>query len=233
MVDQLELSLEARARLLTVDEIYSLADAAWLKILKEDRRVERKSSGIHARDLAQWFSMWANTAPHGGIVAIGVSDKGEIEGILSASVKHINEIERAGDNCCPDAKYEYKRKEVTNKDGQPDQILLIRVHYNGKKVVRTTDGSAFRIFGIDQFHLVRNAIGSPSSLCISDCVWLAVPQSTEWQRIGHQINAAMVFADGGIRKLGSLIPPALIPAKLKMKRCCRRTHALIVHFVTK
>jgi len=26
------------------------------------------------------------------------------------------------------------------------------------------------------------------------CVWLAVPQATEWQHIRNQINAAMVFA---------------------------------------
>lgn len=44
---------------------------------------------------------------------------------------------------CPDCKYEYKRADVTNKDGKSDQLLLIRVHYNDKKVVRTTDGQAF------------------------------------------------------------------------------------------
>jgi hypothetical protein len=30
--------------------------------------------------------------------------------------------------------------------------------------------------------------------CVAGCVWFAVPQSTEWQRIGNQINAAMIFA---------------------------------------
>jgi len=25
--------------------------------------------------------------------------------------------------------------------------------------------------------------------CIADCVWFAVPQATEWQRIGNQIDA--------------------------------------------
>ena len=38
-------------------------------------------------------------------------------------------------------------------------------------------------------------------LRISDCIRLAVPQSTEWQHIGNQIDAAMIFtgADFGIR----------------------------------
>jgi len=32
-------------------------------------------------------------------------------------------------------------------------------------------------------------------LCVADCViWRVVPQPTEWQHIGNQIDAAMVFA---------------------------------------
>jgi len=30
--------------------------------------------------------------------------------------------------------------------------------------------------------------------CIADCVWLAIPQPTEWQRVGNQISAAVIFA---------------------------------------
>jgi len=30
--------------------------------------------------------------------------------------------------------------------------------------------------------------------CIADCVWLGVPQATEWQRIGNWSNAAMILA---------------------------------------
>jgi len=28
--------------------------------------------------------------------------------------------------------------------------------------------------------------------CIRDCVWLAVSQATEWQRVGDQINAVLI-----------------------------------------
>jgi hypothetical protein len=30
--------------------------------------------------------------------------------------------------------------------------------------------------------------------CVAGCIWLAVPQPTEWQRAGNQINAATIFA---------------------------------------
>jgi hypothetical protein len=29
---------------------------------------------------------------------------------------------------------------------------------------------------------------------VADCVWFAVPQATEWQRIGDQIEAALLRA---------------------------------------
>ncbi|TMP93668.1 MAG: hypothetical protein E6L08_05095 [Verrucomicrobia bacterium] len=29
--------------------------------------------------------------------------------------------------------------------------------------------------------------------CISDCVWLTVPEPTQWERIGDEIKAVMIF----------------------------------------
>jgi hypothetical protein len=37
--------------------------------------------------------------------------------------------------------------------------------------------------------------------CIADCGWFAVPQATEWQRIGDEIDAALVAARGAFRKV--------------------------------
>lgn len=143
MAEQLELSLEARVRLFTPDEIYALEDADLLKLIREDRRVERKIATIQAKGLAQYFSMWANTPPSGGVIAIGISNGGDLSGTLVVGVSHLNDLERAGDTCCPDARYETRRANISNSDGQPDQLLLIRVHYNEKKVVRTTEKQAF------------------------------------------------------------------------------------------
>jgi hypothetical protein len=40
----------------------------------------------------------------------------------------------------------------------------------------------------------------PASDCIADCVRLAVPQPAEWEHIGYQIDVAMIFARGELRK---------------------------------
>jgi ATP-dependent DNA helicase RecG len=122
---------------------YDLADGVLLRLIDEDRRIERKPAGIHQKPLAQYFSMWANTPTDGGVIAIGVEDDGKISGITKVGVAHLNDLERAGDICCPDAKHKTKRVAVTNNKGQPDQILLIRVFYHDKKVVFATDGTAY------------------------------------------------------------------------------------------
>jgi hypothetical protein len=42
--------------------------------------------------------------------------------------------------------------------------------------------------------------------CIGDCVWLAVPQATESQHIGNQIEAAMIFAGANRPRLCKHMP---------------------------
>ena len=57
-------------QLLTPDEIYDRAEQL-IPLLQEDRRIERKPGGIHKEPLGEYFSMWANTSPDGGLIALG------------------------------------------------------------------------------------------------------------------------------------------------------------------
>jgi hypothetical protein len=52
----------------------------------------------------------------------------------------------------------------------------------------------------------NHSIMSPAEkLCVADCVadrvWLAIPQPTEWERIGDQIDAAMITAGDFVNML--------------------------------
>jgi len=42
--------------------------------------------------------------------------------------------------------------------------------------------------------------------CIGDCIRLAVPQATEWQRIGNQINAAFIGSRSHFVNVDFLLP---------------------------
>src|SRR5687767_13324400 len=131
--------------LLTVGEIYERASVDLLRALrKEDRRFECKPSGIHALTLAEYFSMWANTQPDGGILVIGLEDDFSVSGCRKRSSDEINRLESTRIQYCPDSRCESKRIAAINDfDGQPDYLLLFRVFYRQDKVVRTTGGDAF------------------------------------------------------------------------------------------
>jgi hypothetical protein len=49
-------------------------------------------------------------------------------------------------------------------------------------------------FIVNANHSASLAVEFRISDCVADCVWLAVPQPTEWQRIGDEIKAAFIFA---------------------------------------
>lgn len=128
---------------MTVDDIFMSLSTMPLAELHEDRRIERKVAGVAPRSLADYFSIFANTAPDGGIILIGVENDGSVAGCGLVNQGHLNDLERAGDNYCPDAGYQCQTVPVVNKNGDPDTILAIRVHYRHDKVVETSQGEAF------------------------------------------------------------------------------------------
>ena len=56
------------------DDIYANATAETLMRLREDKRLERKPQGAQVALLAEYYSMWANTAPNGGLIVVGQED---------------------------------------------------------------------------------------------------------------------------------------------------------------
>lgn len=140
---QLFLPFDAPEQLLSPDELFQGEDSTLLLRTPEDRRVEWKSPSYQPRALGDYFSMWANTAPDGGLVVLGIENDGAVTGCKKLNQMRINELERAGDTFCPEARYDTKRLEVQNAQGDADFLLLFRVFYRRDKVVKTTKGTAF------------------------------------------------------------------------------------------
>lgn len=156
---QLDFSFEAKInQLLTPDEIYESADVELLNDLVEDKRIERKPIATRAEILAEYFSMWANTSPYGGLLAIGYRDDNSLEGCISSGQIRINEMEKLGQTHCPEAKFESKRIAITNLNGLSDFLILIRIHYNESRVVKTHNSKAFIRKGDSKYELKSNEI---------------------------------------------------------------------------
>lgn len=129
--------------LLSPDEIYERADERLLFRLKEDRRIERKPANTHPPVLGEYFSMWSNTSPDGGLIALGMENDGTMSGCGQLSPGQINDREKAALTHCPDCRYKSKRVAVTNPNGDQDFVILYRVEYRRDKVVRDVSGEAY------------------------------------------------------------------------------------------
>lgn len=156
---QLSLFDQTPQPLLSADEMFDVMDEARLRNWAESNRLEYKSSAFGAKGLGNYFSMWANTQPDGGIVVIGVADDKKLEGIAKLEQLKINEILRAGHVYCPDAEIKHKEiKIIRDADSQLDIVLAFRVKYHPTKVVRTSSGDVFRRIGGSKVQLTDEQI---------------------------------------------------------------------------
>lgn len=155
---QLFLPFDAPEQLLNPDELFQREDTELLLRSEEDLRIEWKSARYQARALGDYFSMWANTSPDGGLLVVGLEADGEVSGCKKLPQSKINDFERAGDIYCPDARYDTKRVAIQNSEGQPDYLLIFRIYYRRDKVVKTTKGEAFIRRGSSKRQLTEEEI---------------------------------------------------------------------------
>jgi len=157
-MEQLPLTFPKHSALLSPDEIYEAISQDLLASLSEDRRLERKPPGIQGKELSCYFSMWANTVPDGGIVVVGVDDKGGFCGCHDLSDHKLNLLEKAHHTYCPDARVDSKRLDVSMLDETPSYVLVFRIRYREDKVVRTVSGDAYIRHGDEKHKLTEEEI---------------------------------------------------------------------------
>lgn len=155
---QLTLTFPKHSALLSPSEIYEAADQNLLSRLQEDRRLERKPPGIHGKELGEYFSMWANTPPEGGLIIVGMSDKGKFLGCHKLTDQQLNALEKASYIYAPDARVDSKRVSVIAEDGLDSFVIVFRVGYREDKVVLTSSGDAYKRRGDECKKLRREEI---------------------------------------------------------------------------
>ncbi len=97
---------------------------------KEKQKFDRKSAKIESTALATPIIAFANA--DGGLLAIGIEDKGEITGIDDYT-KNVNELLRASlDFCQPSIMVETEEVECVDSKGNSNHILLMRVPQSGE-----------------------------------------------------------------------------------------------------
>lgn len=150
-MQQLSLPLEdaledlSSMALWTPRDLWVKLDQRLIELLKEDRRLEKKScKKIHLDDLAAYFSAFSNS-PDGGLIVYGVEDNGDITGCSNFDHEQINKVEIVHLDKCPQSKPEFKRIRVII-DNKVDYCLAIYLPYIGR-LVETNKGDAWIRYG--------------------------------------------------------------------------------------
>lgn len=196
MTKQLEFIWEKKPlALLNVQELFDEANNDLLRRIGEDNRIERKPAGIHVDQLSEYFSMFANTKPDGGLIVVGIENDGTISGCSGLSQNKLNDLEKTGYTYCPDAKHEIKRHSVTLNDGTSDFVLLFRVFYRQDKVVKTVRGEAFIRRGDSKHRLSQAEIRELQldkgevDLELEPCTSIEYPQEFETNLIDQFVDS--------------------------------------------
>ena len=96
--------------------------------------------------LAQTVSAFANSNPEGGLLIIGVTDRdNKIVGAnrpQGTAATPVNKMLRYADYLVENSS-EYRLVNITDDDGQPNQLLLIYANFSPKRVVELTDRTAY------------------------------------------------------------------------------------------
>lgn len=157
-MEQLSFAFPPPYALLSPLEIYESVSRSLLVELKEDRRIERKPSNYNRKSLGDYFSMWANTPPDGGLIVLGIEDDGRISGCHDMTQNTLNDLEKCHYIFAPDARVASKRVPVRSSDGSDSFVIIFHVGYREDKVVRTASGKAFIRRGDSKFELSEREI---------------------------------------------------------------------------
>jgi len=132
-------------------DLFETPDLSLLLANKIEGQFYERKSKQTAKRIAQIVSSFANENILGGIISIGISDNGDIDGILNRSDLNINEVLRFQHQV--GVLTDHKFINCKNHQGKDDQILLIYVPYVDNRVVETSDGKAFIRIGEETVQL--------------------------------------------------------------------------------
>lgn len=143
----------------SVSKINSKITIQFLKTEKENQYFDRKSARVDAKDVARHISAFANGS--GGILVIGVEDKGEITGFSGIGTDKLDKFKAVSYDflsSTPIVKTEII--DVVNTSLKKDFILVYHIEPSLKRVIRTTADEVYLRVGEQSRRLCHEEITS-------------------------------------------------------------------------
>ena len=131
----------------------------YLKTEKENLYFDRKRAKISLQDLANEIASFANS--NGGLIALGITDDGKIEGFNSYGNDKLNECQKVVTNYLKNPPtYRIELLNTQNEKGEEDNILLFHIEPELNYLIRNNKDEVYCRQGDSSIKLNANQIRS-------------------------------------------------------------------------
>lgn len=144
---------------MSLSKINSRINLDYLTKEKENLYFDRKRAKISLQDLANEIASFANS--NGGLIAVGITDKGEIEGFNVYGKEKLNECQKVVTNYLKNTPtYRMELINIKNEKDEDDNILLFHIEPELNYIIRNNKDEVFCRQGDSSIKLNANQIRS-------------------------------------------------------------------------
>ncbi len=127
---------------MSLSKINSRINLDYLKNEKENLYFERKKAKISLQDLANEIASFANS--NGGIIVVGITDDGKIEGFNIYGKDKLNECQKVVTNYLKNTPtYRMELLDIENEKGEMDNLLLFHIDPELNYIIRNNKDEVF------------------------------------------------------------------------------------------
>lgn len=142
-----------------ISKINPKIDENYLTITKENLYFDRKSAKYDLRDLANEIASFANAS--GGVVAVGITDKGKIEGFNVVGIDKLNDCQKVVVNYLKTSPvYKTELIDVKNEKGEDDNIILFHIEPSINTLIRNNKDEVYLRLGDSSKKLTADQVRS-------------------------------------------------------------------------
>lgn len=123
---------------MSLSKINSRINLEYLAKEKENLYFDRKRAKISIQELANEIASFANS--NGGLIAVGITDDGKIEGFNPYGKDKLNEFQKVVTNYLKNTpNYKTELIDIKNEKGENDNILIFHVEPELNYVIRNNN----------------------------------------------------------------------------------------------
>jgi ATP-dependent DNA helicase RecG len=144
---------------MSLSKINSRINLDYLKNEKENLYFDRKRAKISLQDLANEIASFANS--NGGIIVVGITDDGKIEGFNIYGADKLNECQKVVTNYLKNTPtYRMELLDIQNEKGEMDKLLLFHIEPELNYIIRNNKDEVYCRQGDSSIKLNANQIRS-------------------------------------------------------------------------